>query len=156
MNLSAEQLAALPCCRSIAEDNGPSSKYVGDAAIRWYRGRKLAELCRDIGIDPVESLTLSGGIGTLVMRLHGNEWTPTPSLGRMALGIAGAVGAAARAAIHGESVRASDDLVERRLATCRACPLWVVESSRCGACGCFTTAKAALAASTCPKGWWPT
>lgn len=44
----------------------------------------------------------------------------------------------------------------KRLSVCEGCPRkeMVLGQPRCGACGCFCKAKAALATETCPEGRW--
>lgn len=65
-----------------------------------------------------------------------------------------AVAAVARNAAAGFA-RADDATREARLATCRACPLYRPSDGRCGACGCWCAAKAALEQERCPDGRWP-
>lgn len=47
--------------------------------------------------------------------------------------------------------KASDDVIDARLATCRACEHWQDSlGGRCGICGCLTQAKTRLRAERCP------
>lgn len=155
MIIPAEKLAKLPACAAIFAAKGPHARYLGDAAIRHYRERSLAELAADLGAAPGEPNTIQGGIGTLTLREDGNTWTPAPPLGSMVAGVAGAAVAAVASAVAGREVLASEATKVARLATCAGCDLWRAAEGRCGSCGCITAAKAALADSRCPLGRWP-
>lgn len=67
-----------------------------------------------------------------------------------------AAGKAAGAAVSGETLLVSEEEKARRLSICDACPKkeTLIGQPRCGACGCFLKAKAALATESCPEGKW--
>lgn len=151
--LSPEELARLPPCAPIVASKGLHPRYLGDAAIRGYRDRPLADLRAVLGLDAEEAVIV-GGIGTLVLRSGGNEFAPAPSLMSRAGSLLSAGGDALVRAATGQPVLVDAATRDRRLATCADCPLWDDAAGRCGACGCFTRAKAALAGERCPQGLW--
>lgn len=57
-----------------------------------------------------------------------------------------------RAKVKGESVLLDEESVEKRLATCRACPFY--DDGQCRVCTCLVELKAQLATERCPKGKW--
>lgn len=65
------------------------------------------------------------------------------------------------AAVQGNAPAADQAEIERRLATCRACELYVpgkddAAAGRCGheKCGCYLKFKTWLRAESCPAGKW--
>lgn len=77
-----------------------------------------------------------------------------PSLGHQ---VAGFMSTAAAVLASGLE-RASDELRETRLATCRACEYYRPEDGRCGGtegCGCYVEVAAQWKAKECPRGKWP-
>lgn len=135
----------IPGCTQLAKDTGTASKYVRDCHIRAVRGlpyEDAAALLEYTGSPPI---VIKAGIGTLVLGPGYEDFNPAPTLGQMALGALSALQ---------DLTPASPEEVERRLDTCASCPLWRAGTGTCGACGCFTKAKAHLAAQACPKGHW--
>lgn len=151
-SLSPDLLARLPPCAAVYKEKGAHPRYLGDAAIRAYRGRSLSDLLADIGED-AEAVVIHGGIGTLVMRAAGNEWTPAPTVASLARGVVGAIAGSLALAMTGDPVTVPGAVRAARLAACARCDLW--DAGRCRSCGCVTAAKAALAATSCPMGRWP-
>jgi len=156
-SLSSEELARLPACAAIAAAKGLDERYLGDCAIRAFQGRHIVDICEALGLacDISTELVIQGGIGTLIMRWGGNQRTLAPSLLQQAAGAIATAAATAGRALTGRPVTVDAETRDRRLAACQACPLWRAAEDRCGACGCITRAKAALAASRCPEGRWP-
>ncbi len=71
--------------------------------------------------------------------------------------VAGAVKGAVHAAVSGAIIAgiaegAPKDVVEARLAVCKACDK--LKDGRCEGCGCFVASKAALLSQVCPLGKW--
>jgi hypothetical protein len=73
-----------------------------------------------------------------------------PPLWRQALTFARALARHLRAGLP----RAHQTLASQRLAICRACPQYVPDSERCGACGCHLRTKVAWELSRCPEQRW--
>jgi len=48
----------------------------------------------------------------------------------------------------------ADAEVERRLALCDKCDLFIPQQNRCSRCGCFMKFKAKLRSQHCPIGKW--
>lgn len=69
-----------------------------------------------------------------------------------------AVQAAAKtavAAVRGEPVFVSEEVLNDRLDICYSCDYWDANWKRCALCGCSTYAKTRLATEACPAGKWP-
>lgn len=154
--LSPDDIDALAICRSIIDTKGAGSKYAGDCVIRHYRGLHISEMSADLGeaFAREDAVTIHGGIGTLIMRWHGNEFTPAPSLSSMTKDLAATAGRTVAAAMTGGPVMADEKTVAHRRRTCEGCPHYRDLEKRCAACGCFTIAKTAIAGSKCPQGRW--
>lgn len=75
-----------------------------------------------------------------------------PALRRQMKNAATAVAKAANAAIHGNKVMASDELVEKRMNVCKSCEF--LKGNRCTKCGCFYEWKIKLETEKCPMGFW--
>lgn len=154
MDISKEQLLSFPKCKAIADLKGWESKYVKDCAIRELIDKRLTDLFFNVDVDwTAEVIVIRGGIGTLVMRESGNEFTPAPTLAKMAIGLSMAVTQNVASLVRGENIKASDATVEKRMKICCECPLWNPEKEICGACGCGSI-KQKLANSVCPKEKW--
>lgn len=48
----------------------------------------------------------------------------------------------------------SPDNQMRRVAVCRACPMFFAETRQCGHCSCFVDVKSMLTTERCPLGLW--
>ena len=46
------------------------------------------------------------------------------------------------------------EVFEDRMETCRGCPFFVKESTRCSDCTCFLNTKCRLSGEECPQGKW--
>lgn len=78
---------------------------------------------------------------------------PLPSLPRMTLNAASAVGAEASARFaHVPPV--PDEECARRIAICLACEFFRHDDKRCSKCGCFMEIKSSLRSASCPVGKW--
>lgn len=81
-----------------------------------------------------------------------------PPLKTMVKNAAGAAGRVARAALKRERVYVAPEVMEARLAICRACEHLDQARMRCGKCGCFVEkaviGKTRLATERCPVGKW--
>lgn len=53
-----------------------------------------------------------------------------------------------------ESLIVSDEIYNDRLETCKSCPKYDKEQSRCYECGCFLLAKAKFILEDCPLNKW--
>lgn len=132
-----EPLHTLDC---VPEFVRSKPRYVGDHVIRHYRPLGLAALLRDLNAEPsIESLTIEGGIGKLVLHTDGREeWYPT---------------------IPGSPIQpplpASPELQLARRTACRSCDSF--KDSRCSAsgCGCAGEGKPEIWSSRCPLLKWP-
>ncbi len=132
-------------CADLIAAKGATSKYVRDCQIRAVQGLPYLEAAALLGYTGSPPIVIQAGIGTLVLGVDSEEFTPAPTLGQKALGGLKALQ---------DLTTASAEEAARRLDTCAVCPLWQAGSGTCGACGCFTRAKAHLAAQSCPKGMW--
>jgi hypothetical protein len=113
-------------------------RYVGDHIIRHYRPRGLAALLTDLGADPTTpELTITGGIGRLVLRADGSElWEPTQPRAR-----------------HPSPRPADPDLAAARRAACSSCDAWRERCTAAG-CGCAGEGKPETHSSRCPLDRW--
>jgi hypothetical protein len=93
----------------------------------------------------------------MIEKATGEAPASYPGLFAMAGNLAGALGRAIDAAVHGEPVLVPAEVIEARQAICAACPEWVAEARRCRICGCYTDAKLRLACEQCPlpEPRWP-
>jgi hypothetical protein len=48
----------------------------------------------------------------------------------------------------------NQDIVNKRLELCKACPELIASTSQCKKCGCFMNLKTKLAEAECPIGKW--
>lgn len=46
------------------------------------------------------------------------------------------------------------EVFESRMETCKGCPFFVSESTRCSVCTCFLNTKNRLSLEECPEGKW--
>ena len=117
-------------------------RYYGDHLIRHYRPLGLAAYHADHGTSG-DSVTITGGIGTLTMYADGSEdWKPTlPDAPRQSAP---------------RPLPADPELADARRAICSACDS--MRDGRCSAagCGCAGEARPDVWASRCPLGRWPT
>lgn len=132
-------------CQDIIAKKGLESKYAKDCLIRAIRGKAFADAAALIGWSAPPPIFIRGGIGTLILGEESEEFTPAPTLGKMA---------ASFAASLVDRTPASQEETERRLAICASCAHWDEVRARCSACGCFTRSKASLQAQRCPKSFW--
>jgi len=49
-------------------------------------------------------------------------------------------------------VKATRDVLDQRIMTCKSCHLMI--DNRCNSCGCYIVAKAGFASEKCPEGKW--
>ena len=80
-----------------------------------------------------------------------------PSPLELAGNVAGAIGRAVSAVMHGQPVLVTPEAKAARLAICEACPEFDPAQRRCRAagCGCFVDVKSGFATEACPIGKWP-
>lgn len=74
------------------------------------------------------------------------------SVGAMAANFMLSASNAIRHALKTKKIMAPNQIINSRVATCKACEF--MSSSRCNACGCYIVVKAALDSEKCPKGKW--
>jgi|TARA_B100000035_G_C21024566_1_gene565601 hypothetical protein len=55
---------------------------------------------------------------------------------------------------HGKPVFCDASIVQARMAYCNACEHYNNQTTQCGKCGCFMSAKARLKQGSCPIGKW--
>jgi hypothetical protein len=129
---------SLECIPAAVRDK---PRYAGDHVIRYYRPLGLAALLRDLGADPIDQLTIEGGIGTLTLYADGREdWRPTTT----------------RPPPPQPPPRPADPaLAAARLAACTACPSWIAGRCDSAGCGCAGEGRPEVWASICPLGRWP-
>lgn len=138
--MMTERLAGLSCVSDSARGN---LRYVGDHIIRHYRPLGLAALLHDLHADPVDHLTIEGGIGTLTMYADGREdWRPTLP------------GASTKP--HPQPRAADPELTAARRAVCGACSDWRDGKCSAAGCGCAGEGRPDVWSSRCPLGRWPT
>ena len=69
--------------------------------------------------------------------------------------ITNAAGKVVKAAIHGQKILASEELVAERRKICEnECELWMKEKHRCSKCGCYTSKKIKFETEHCPEKKW--
>ena len=150
-SLSTEQIARLPGC-------GPATRgrrELEECALRVLREMSAAEAWAALGLDPAGGdVLIFGHDASLAISGDRLEYVPSPTVVDMAAGVAGAALAAVRRAMSGKPVLAPPELVAARLQECAVCLHYLPAERRCGACRCFTEAKARLAASACPLSHW--
>ncbi len=152
--LSNEQIARLPGCASTVAA-GASQRALDDCALRELRSLSAAEAWAALGLDPAGGdVLIFGDDASLALSGDRIEYVPAPSLVDIAKGVSGAALSAVRRALAGKPVLAPPELVAARLRECEICVHYLPAERRCGACRCFTEAKARLAASVCPLSHW--
>jgi hypothetical protein len=134
-----ERFPSLKCVPAQVRDN---PRYVGDHVIRHYRQRGLAALLADLGADPTTpELTISGGIGRLVLRADGSElWQPAQPH--------------AQRPPSPPPRPADPELAAARRAACSTCDAWRDHCTAAG-CGCAGEGKSEVQSSRCPLDRWP-
>ena len=76
-----------------------------------------------------------------------------PSLGKMALNLAGASLEELKATLMG-ALKPDANEIERRIQICRSCESYRSSDQRCSQCGCVLAIKTAWRATSCPLGKW--
>ena len=133
-----DQYLLLNCVPATVRDR---QRYVGDHVIRHYRPLGLAVLLRDLGADPIDQLTIEGGIGTLTMYANGREdWKPTLP------------GTPSKP--NPPPRQADPGLAAARRAICASCHAMEDRCTAAG-CGCAGEGKPGVWSSRCPLGHWP-
>lgn len=116
-------------------------RYYGDHLIRHYRPLGLAAYHYDHGTNG-DSVTITGGIGTLTMYADGREeWFPTvPDKPHPPAPT---------------PLPADPEITSSRRAVCASCDS--MRNGRCSAagCGCAGEAKPDVLSSRCPLSRWP-
>ena len=51
-------------------------------------------------------------------------------------------------------MKVTDEIAQKRLSICAACPHFIKLTAQCKKCGCFMKGKAKLSSSSCPIGKW--
>ena len=130
-------------CQQVIDAKGKDSKYAKDCLIRLVRGKSFSQAAALLGWADPPPIIIHAGIGTLVIGTEHQDFTPTPTIGKMA-----------RSWIASLSDRtpATKDQIGSRTKTCDACPLNA--NGSCSMCGCGLSAKIRLANQTCPNGMW--
>jgi hypothetical protein len=62
------------------------------------------------------------------------------------------IGKAAGSVIQGQKFLVSEELYEKRMTTCHACPMF--HKGRCALCSCFMSLKSRIQTFNCPLGKW--
>lgn len=128
---SPDELARLPCA---TPEDRRDPRYLGDAAIRWYRQRPLAAALADLEWpSDTPAIAIAGGIGRLVITRHGASWEPVVAPPRAA----------------------APDLAVQRHAICRACDAYAEQRCHVAGCSCSGWGDPAARFSRCPRGRWP-
>ena len=99
-------------CKNIIDMKGPNSKYAKDCQIRAIRGKSFSEAASLLGWTDPPPIVIQAGIGTLVLGLDSEDFTPAPTLGEKAKSYA---------ASFLDRTPASPEEVTRRLAACASC-----------------------------------
>jgi hypothetical protein len=144
-SLSCNELIELPCLAPIIAAKGVASPYVLDHLIRAYhRPGGHADLCRDLGWPIDRDITIRAGIGTLVSRPGGQQWSP-------------AIGPrdSSRDPPPPPPRPASESLALARRAVCAACESWRDNRCQSAGCTCAGLGQADLWSSRCPLDLWP-
>jgi hypothetical protein len=136
--LTAAELATV---LDLPEAARADPRYVADHAVRVYQVRGLAALVRDLGwsCDAATELTIRAGIGTLVLRPGGTQFTPAST---------GPLPSPA------QPLPAPEDLAAHRRGICGSCTRSM--NDRCGVAGCACTGlgQPDRLLSRCPEGQW--
>ena len=75
----------------------------------------------------------------ILTKLQGLSETITDSVGEMA---------------QGKNILCTQEMINQRLAICKACPDFIPMTSQCRKCGCFMSAKTRLRTASCPVNKW--
>ncbi len=75
----------------------------------------------------------------ILAKLQGLSETITDSVGEIA---------------QGNNIFCSQEIINQRLAVCKACPEFIAMTSQCRKCGCFMSAKTRLRTASCPIDKW--
>jgi hypothetical protein len=122
-----------------------------DIVVSRTKHGRYRELC-----DPAHPDYDPSYIAT-VLHMAEQPWPPDPaeypSLFRQGVSLAGAVGRVVVAAVKGEPILVSAEVLAGREALCRACEHHDPEQRRCRLCGCHG-AKLNLSTERCPIGKW--
>lgn len=131
----------LRTCKCVPAKVRHSDRYVGDHVIRHYRTLGLSALLRDLGVTGIDTITISGGIGTLTLNLDGREeWTPNKAAIRPR---------------HDQPRYACQELSITRQRICGSCGNMLGGSCSAAGCGCSGEAKPEIWSSRCPLDKWP-
>ncbi len=109
-----------------------------------YNGQKNIKTNIDIILPTINN---NGGsfIGS-------QDTTKMPPLNKQLSNAIGAVGRIAGAIVHGQKIRASKEVIDKRYKTCDSCEF--KKNNRCSLCGCNWHAKISLTTEKCPKNFW--
>lgn len=111
----------------------------------WMKGRKW-QVCQGIDVSDADREKL--------LELWSGELpVAKPSLLKQATNFSRTAMEAGKHLITQGELYASQQVIEERLATCRACPQ-LDENERCNACGCYVEVKTKMVVSRCPEGKW--
>ena len=132
-------------CQDLIAATGQNSRYVKDCQVRAIRGKSFSEAAALIGWTDPPPIIIHAGIGTLVIGTEHQDFTPAPTIGKMAKSWLASLT---------DRTAATPETTAMRQALCDTCE-WMEPKRRvCTACGCGTGAKVALEAQRCPKGRW--
>ena len=155
--LTQLDLVRLPICADIIAAKGAASPYVGDCVVRAYQGSHLREVCRELGwaCDYTTSITVTAGIGSLVMTWTGNRLVapPTPRAATAAPDAA-APSPSPSPSPSPERLPAPSDLREERERVCAGCTHHAADRCLVAGCACAGLGQPAARFSRCPVGRW--
>ena len=77
-----------------------------------------------------------------------------PSIWKQAKNLATTATTAAKDAVQGKPILASEEVKKSRYDTCSACSSFDKEEGRCTECGCFMSVKTGLLSAKCPLDKW--
>ena len=104
-------------------------------------------------VEP-ESSPVPSRMRELNKKIKKIEVAKMPSKFEMVKNLAKSAGNITKAAIAGEGLVASADLVSERMSICKACPWFVSKGQRCAKCGCVVPLKTYFTKEKCPVGRW--
>ena len=102
----------------------------------------------------LESSPVPSRIREVNKKIKKTEVAKMPGKLEMAKNLAKSASNITKAAIAGEGLVASVDLVSERMNICKACPWFVSKGQRCAKCGCVVPMKAYFSKEKCPVGRW--
>ena len=153
-SLSPEQcrhLAARGPCAAILALKGAESPYLRDCLVRHYQHQTYAMLAADLGADPsAEAFTIVAGIGTLVLRPGGTQFSS--AIPDTATAVSNVPPSPQR--FPDAPLEAPPAVADQRRQRCQCCARWSHGRCQVAGCACAGLGQPDRLFSRCPEGRW--